>query len=49
MRVKAIAVLIIAAASVAIFVAERQESRADAANGNCYSDVSGPSTPTICS
>lgn len=49
MRVKAIAVLIIAAASAAVFIAERQESRADAAGGNCYSDASGPSTPTICS
>jgi hypothetical protein len=49
MRVKAIGILIIAAASVAVFVAERQESRADAANGNCYSAATGPSTPTICS
>ena len=49
MRVKAIAFLIIVAASAAIFVAERQESRADAAKGNCYSAASGPATPTICS
>jgi len=49
MRVKAIAVLVIVAASAAVFVAERQGSRADAANGNCYSDASGPATPTICS
>jgi hypothetical protein len=49
MRVKAIAVLVVIAASAALFVAERQESRANAAAGNCYSDASGPSTPTICS
>ena len=48
MRVKAIAVLVIVAASAAVFVAERQGSRADAANGNCYADSAGPSTPTIC-
>ena len=49
MRVKAIAFLIIVAASAALFVAERQESRADAAGGNCYTDAQGPATPTICS
>ena len=49
MRVKAIGFLIIVAASAAGFIAMRAENRADAANGNCYSDASGPSTPTICS
>lgn len=49
MRVKAIAFLVIVAASAALFVAMRTENRAEAANGNCYSDSSGPSTPTICS
>ena len=49
MRVKAIAFLIIVAASGVLFVSMRREERADAASGNCYSDASGPSTPTICS
>jgi hypothetical protein len=49
MRVKAIAFLVIVAASAAVFVAERHESRADAAGGNCYSAAQGPATPTICS
>lgn len=49
MRVKAIALLIIVAASVGLFLAERAENRADAAGGNCYSEAAGPSTPTICS
>jgi hypothetical protein len=49
MRVKAIAILVTAAASAALFVAFHQESRADAAGGNCYSAAQGPSTPTICS
>ena len=49
MRVKAIAFLIIVAASAAAFIAFRSENRADAAGGNCYSAAAGPSTPTICS
>lgn len=49
MRLKAIAFLVIVAASAAAFIAERQGSRADAAGGNCYSAAAGPSTPTICS
>lgn len=49
MRVKAIGFLIIVAMSAAAFVAMRYENRADAANGNCYADASGPTTPTICS
>lgn len=48
MRVKAIAFLVIVAATGAAFFAMRGESRADAANGNCYADSQGPSTPTIC-
>lgn len=49
MRVKAIAVVVILGLSAAAFMAMRAENRADAANGNCYSAASGPSTPTICS
>jgi len=49
MRVKAIAILLTVAASAVAFVAMHQESRADAAGGNCYSAAKGPSTPTICS
>jgi hypothetical protein len=45
---KAIAFLVIAAASAGLFVAMHRESRADAAGGNCYSDSAGPSTPTLC-
>jgi hypothetical protein len=48
MRVKPIAVMVIVAASAALFVAMQHENRADAANGNCYMADSGPSTPTIC-
>jgi uncharacterized membrane protein len=48
MRVKAIAVLVIVAASAGVFVAMHKESRADAAGGNCYASAQGPSTPTIC-
>jgi hypothetical protein len=49
MRVKAIAFLVIVAASALLFVLMRSENRADAAGGNCYSADQGPSTPTICS
>jgi hypothetical protein len=49
MRVKAIAFVVIAVTSIALFVAMRTENRADAAGGNCYSAAQGPSTPTICS
>jgi hypothetical protein len=48
MRVKGIAVMVIVAASAALFVAMHQENRADAAAGNCYMAADGPSTPTIC-
>lgn len=48
MRTKIVAVLMIAGASAALFVAMRNDNRADAAAGNCYSDSQGPSTPTIC-
>ena len=48
MRVKTIGVLVIVAVSAALFVAVRSASRADAANGNCYSEAAGPSSPTIC-
>jgi hypothetical protein len=49
MRMKALAFVVILAASVALFVAVRSSGRADAANGNCYSAAAGPTTPTICS
>jgi len=48
MRVKSIAVVIIVAASAALFLAMHQENRADAAAGNCYASAQGPSSPTIC-
>lgn len=48
MRVKAIAFLIIVAATGAAFFALRSESSADAAKGDCYAADQGPSTPTIC-
>jgi hypothetical protein len=48
MRTKAIAFLMIAAVSAALFVAIRSDNRADAAAGDCYSDATGPATPTIC-
>ncbi len=49
MRVKAIAFLVIVAASAILFAVMRTENRADAAGGNCYSADQGPTTPTICS
>jgi hypothetical protein len=48
MRTKIIACLVIVAASAALFVVFRGESRADAAAGDCYSAAQGPDTPTIC-
>jgi hypothetical protein len=48
MRAKSFAILVVVAVSAALFVAVRSASRADAAGGNCYSDATGPSTPTIC-
>jgi hypothetical protein len=48
MRVKAIAVLVVVAASAALFLAMRTNSRADAAARDCYASAKGPSTPTIC-
>jgi len=48
MRVKAFAVVIVIAASAALFVAMRSTNRADAAAGNCYASAQGPSSPTIC-
>jgi hypothetical protein len=46
---RAIAILVIVGASVALFAAIRSANRADAAAGNCYSAAAGPSSPTICS
>ena len=48
MQFKAIAFLVIVGLSVVLFVALRQDNRADAAAGNCYSEAQGPSAPTIC-
>jgi len=48
MRFKAIAFLVIVGLSAVAFVAMRKDNRADAASGNCYSAVKGPSTPTVC-
>lgn len=48
MRVKALAFVIVLAASAALFVAMRGSNRADAAAGNCYASAQGPSSPTIC-
>ena len=48
MRVKAIAFLVIVAASAGIFVVMHKDNRADAAAGDCYASTQGPSTPTIC-
>ena len=44
---RAIAVAVIIAA-VILAVGLRSANRADAAAGSCYSDGSGPDTPTIC-
>ena len=49
MRTKGIAVALIIGLAVALAVGLRTANRADAANGNCYSDQKGPATPTICS
>ncbi len=48
MRLKAIAFILIVGVSIALFIALRTESRADAAGGDCYSAAQGPSAPTIC-
>ncbi|HEY8591275.1 MAG TPA: hypothetical protein VIL42_00230 [Sphingomicrobium sp.] len=48
MRTKIMAFVVIAAASAALFVGMRNDTRADAAAGDCYSEAAGPSTPTIC-
>jgi hypothetical protein len=48
MRTKVIAVLVIVAASGALFAVMRSQNRADAAAGDCYAAAQGPSTPTIC-
>jgi hypothetical protein len=49
MRIKALAVVVILLVSAALFVGMRKDTRADAAAGNCYSEATGPSAPTICS
>ena len=49
MRMKAIAFALIIGLAVVLALGLRSANRADAANGNCYSDQKGPATPTICS
>jgi hypothetical protein len=48
MQLKAIAFVVILALSTVLFVALRNNNRADAAARNCYSAPQGPSAPTIC-
>ena len=48
MRIKALAILVVLAASAAMFMQMRKDNRADAAASNCYSEAQGPSAPTIC-
>lgn len=48
MRNKAMAFILVAAASAALFLVMHRDNRADAASGDCYSQSQGPSTPTIC-
>ena len=48
MPFKAIAFVIVAALSVALFMAMHRDNRADAAAANCYASGQGPSAPTIC-
>jgi len=45
---RAVAFVVIAAVAAALVVAVRSANRADAAEGNCYSEQAGPSTPTVC-
>jgi hypothetical protein len=45
---KLVAVFVIVAVAGAVGLAMRSANRADAANGNCYSDAQGPATPTVC-
>ena len=42
------AFVVVVAASIALFAIIHQESRADAAGGDCYAADKGPNTPTIC-
>lgn len=48
MPFKAIALALVLALSVLLFVAMRKDNRAEAASGNCYASAQGPSSPTIC-
>ena len=48
MRMKMSAVMVVIAASIALFAVIHRDSRADAASGDCYAADQGPSTPTIC-
>jgi hypothetical protein len=48
MAFKTIAFLCVIGISVLLFVGLRNEQRAEAATGNCYTTAQGPSSPTIC-
>jgi hypothetical protein len=49
MKTKLTASVLVLAAVVAAAVSFRTANRADAAVGNCYSEMQGPSEPTVCS
>lgn len=49
MKIKAIAVVAVIGLAVVLAMAFRTNSRADAAAGNCYAALKGPSQPVICS
>jgi hypothetical protein len=48
MNRKTTAVVVAIAAAIAVGVAMRSTTRADAAAGNCYSEAAGPAEPTVC-
>lgn len=48
MPIRVVTFLLIAGLSIVLFVEIRKVNRADAAAGNCYASVQGPSAPTIC-
>jgi hypothetical protein len=48
MRTKFVAIAVIVGVALATGIALHSANRADAADGNCYSDSTGPSTPTLC-
>ena len=48
MNRKAIAIALIVGLTIVLLVGLRSANRADAAAGDCYSEVKGPSEPTVC-